>query len=171
MSIFSGIRAGLSRIKSAVSAGVSRVKSAITGVGKAAAQVSRDLPMPGELPKPQVPTPHEFDTMRAPSTQQIRDKQWEFKARRAGTDLSPYSRKDIDDFYGATRRIWEGAPNAERNARIKEYFSSHYGIDDMEAIYDFVHENLQEDSDDNEQDYNEQEKSPDAWDIPVLYFG
>lgn len=139
MSIFSAIRAGLSRIKSAVSSVGSRIKSAVTGgrksTGSGSSRVSGEIPQQISEPITQQPT---LDDLKAPTTQEIKDSHFRFKARHAGSDLSDYNEKDVDYFYAATRRIWQGSTREGRNDAIREYFESKYNMSDLEDIFEFV---------------------------------
>jgi hypothetical protein len=119
------------------------------------------MPIPGELKPQALPV----DDLKAPTTHQIRDKQWEFKAAHAGTDLSPYTKSEIDDFYAATSRIWEGASPDERNQRIKDYFGQKYGLNDMYEIYDFVEDGLWDDSD----KMNQEDEAPYGDFMPMIW--
>lgn len=154
MSIFSALRAGLSRVKSAVASVGSRIKSAVTGSGRQAQAARRDMPVPGETSpaQPQAPT---YDDLKAPTTQEIKDARYRFKASHAGTELSDYDPDEVDSFYAATRKVWENVPSKGRNDAIRDYFEEHYGMDDLEEIYQFVTTGEIPDSDDMVQ-YDEQ---------------
>ena len=173
MSIFSAIRSGLSKIKSAVASVGSRIKSAGTG-GRRAPTPTHRPPIPGELfpqPTPPTQTPATYDDLRAPTTQEIRDARYRFKASHADSDLSDYSRRDVDTFYAATKNVWRDAETpSQRNDLIREYFEAAYGMDDLEEIYDFVVNGSVPDTDDMIQ-ADALDDSGEMYRLPALYFG
>lgn len=154
MSIFSRIGSAIAgaaaKVKQAASAAVSRVRSALGGRGSTQAGPRGEYRVPGELTpeQPATPAPRSYDDLRAPTSQEIRDAHWRYQASHADTDLSPYSADDVDTFYARTRRIWEGADVEDRNDRIREYFSSAYGVDDLADIFDYVMDGEVPDTDD-----------------------
>ena len=173
MSIFSAIRAGLGRIKSAISSVGSRIKSAVTGNRQTTtAQRPR---VPGEL-FPQQPQTTQtptipIDDLRAPTTQEIKDAHFRYQVNHADTDLSGYAKEDVDTFYRATHKIWAGAEHPyQRNDLIREYFESQYGMSDLDEIFDFVTTGQVPESDDMIPG-EEQEGSPNSFRMPTLYFG
>lgn len=144
MSIFSRIGSAIAgaaaKVKQAASAAVSRVRSALSGRGTTQPGARGEYRVPGELEprQPSTPAPRSYDDLRAPTSQEIRGAHWRYQASHADSELSPYSRADVDTFYARTRKIWEGAAAEDRNDRIRDYFSDKYGMDDLSEIFDYV---------------------------------
>lgn len=174
MSIFSAIRAGIGKIKSAISSVGSRIKSAVTGSRQATPAQRPKVPgelFPQQPQTTQIPTLPQIDDLRAPTTQEIKDAHFRYQVNHADTDLSGYSQEDVDKFYRATHKIWSGAEYTyQRNDLIREYFEAQYGMSDLDEIFDFVVTGQVPESD-NMIPGEEQEGSPNSFRMPTLYFG